>query len=73
MPHSRHLRGKVWELRIAAGRKDLRILYAPIAGQKFILLHAFAKKTDKTPSQDLEIAEKRLADREFRGGERNRR
>jgi phage-related protein len=69
MPHSRHLRGKVWELRIAAGRKDYRILYAARVGQTFILLHAFAKKTAKTPARELEIAERRLADYETRSRE----
>jgi phage-related protein len=68
MPHTRHLRGKVWELRIAAGRKHYRVLYAPLAAHKFILLHAFAKKTDKTPSQDLAMAERRLADHDLRSG-----
>jgi len=27
MPYSRHVRGKIWELRIAAGRRDYRVLY----------------------------------------------
>ncbi len=70
MPHTRHLRGKVWELRIAAGRKRFRILYAPLAANKFLLMHAFAKKTEKTPSQDLAMAERRLADHHLRRGVR---
>ncbi len=69
MPHSRHLRGKLWELRIAAGRRDYRVLYAARVGRMFILLHAFAKKTAKTPARELAIAERRLADYETRSGE----
>ena len=50
MPHSRHLRGKVWELRVAVGKQDYRILYFAVVEHKFILLHSFAKKTMKTPA-----------------------
>ena len=62
MPHARHLRGKMWELRIAAGRRDYRILYAAVVGKKFVLLHGFSKKTPKTPPGEFEIAERRLDD-----------
>jgi phage-related protein len=62
MPYSRHVHGKIWELRIAAGRHDYRVLYFAFVGQCFVLLHAFAKQTAKTPAQELEIAERRMAD-----------
>ena len=66
MPHNRHLRGKLWELRIAAGPNDYRVLYAAVIGRRFFLLHAFPKKATKTPERDLAIAERRLADLEIR-------
>jgi len=66
MPYSRHVRGKIWELRIAAGRRDYRVLYFAFVGRRFVLLHAFAKQTAKTPAQDLEIAERRMADYQAR-------
>ena len=62
MPHSRHVRGKIWELRIAAGRRDYRVLYFAWVGKRFVLLHAFTKQTAKMPAPDLEIAERRLAE-----------
>ncbi len=62
MPHARHERGKIWELRTAVGRNDYRILYAALVGQQFLLLHGFSKKTPKTPIGELEAAERRLAD-----------
>jgi phage-related protein len=62
MPYARHLRGKLWELRVAAGRQDYRVLYAAAAGRRFILLHGFTKQTAKTPARELEIAEQRWAD-----------
>jgi len=69
MPHARHLRGKLWELRIATRRQDYRVLYAAVIGQQFVLLHGFAKKTPKTPTRELEIAERRLADYQARSKE----
>ena len=62
MPHARHLHGKLWELRVAAGRRDYRVLYAAVVGRRFVLLHGFDKKTAKTPRRELEIAVHRLAD-----------
>ena len=71
MPHCRHLRGKIFELRIAAGKRDYRVLYFATAGQRFILLHAFSKQTEKTPAREIEAAERRMADyiaRQSEGG-----
>jgi len=39
-----------------------RIIYFLISGNKFVLLHAFTKKTNKTPIKELEIARKRMKD-----------
>ena len=44
-PHARHVQGKVWELRIDGRPNSYRVLYAAVPGRKFVLLHAFAKKT----------------------------
>ncbi len=71
MPYSRHVRGKIWELRIAAVRRDYRVLYFAWVDRRFVLLHAFAKQTPKTPVADLEIAERRLADHQARSTEGN--
>ena len=62
MPHARHLQGKVWELRIDGRPNSYRVLYAGVPGRKFVLLHVLAKKTDKTPKQDIETAQRRLSD-----------
>ena len=61
-PHVRHLEGKLWELRVKTRGKAYRILYFAYTGQRFILLHAFLKKTKKTPRAELRIAQARLVD-----------
>src|SRR5512138_1396074 len=61
MPHARHIQGKLWELRIDGRPNSYRVLYAALPGRLFLLLHIFAKKTDKTPVQEIAVAENRLA------------
>jgi len=39
-----------------------RIFYFSYTGKRFVLLHAFLKKTDKTPPAEIDIAEKRMQD-----------
>lgn len=61
MPHVRPVRGKLWELR-SRGRLQHRVLYVAVRGRQIVLLHAFSKKTSKTPSAEIAVAERRFAD-----------
>lgn len=60
-PYVRNLGGKIWELR-TTGSIQHRILYFAASGRRLVLLHAFAKKTQKTPASELEIAIRRMND-----------
>ncbi len=62
MPHAQHLEGKIWELRIDGRPNSYRVLYAAMPGRKFILLHLFAKKSQKTPPREIDTARRRLKD-----------
>ncbi|WP_342416259.1 type II toxin-antitoxin system RelE/ParE family toxin [Paenibacillus sp. FSL R10-2782] len=57
MPHSRQLRGRLYELR--PGR--YRILYFRWQG-KLVLLTMFRKSTQQTPVHEIERAESRMKD-----------
>lgn len=57
-PIVKHLDGDIWELRPSSDR----ILFAGLVGAKFVLLHVFAKKTQKTPKQEITQAKRELAD-----------
>lgn len=58
-PHLKHLRGKLWEMRLT-GRDGIgRAIYLTATGRRVILVHAFAKKTRKTPQSALALAEQR--------------
>lgn len=61
-PYTRQIRGKIRELRIKDHLGHVRILYFTFTGKRFILLHGFLKKTDKTPEREIETAEKRMKD-----------
>lgn len=59
-PYTRRVEGKIRELRITVRRGEIRVLYFGYTGKRFILLHSFLKKTDKTPKGEIEIAQKRM-------------
>lgn len=50
------------ELRILHSSDYYRIFYFAFTGRKFVLLHAFLKKTRKTPMGEIETAIKRMND-----------
>lgn len=57
-PYSKKIQPNLYELRIQ-GKEAIRIFYARI-GDAYYLLHAFKKKTLKTPRKEIEIALDRL-------------
>ena len=62
MPVCRHIDGGIWEVRsdISMGR-IARVLFF-IHQEQMCLLHGFVKKTQKTPKDDLALAQKRMAE-----------
>ena len=60
MPHSRAMGGGLFELR-PRGREGIgRVFYCFVVRQRVVILHAFVKKTEDTPKQELRIARKRM-------------
>jgi phage-related protein len=57
-PYIKHLEGELWELRPIRDR----ILFVAWREHKFLLLHHFMKKTQKTPRREIKRAMKNLAD-----------
>jgi phage-related protein len=65
MPEVRRMKGSdLWELRIR-GCNHHRVFYVVVIGRQILLLHAFAKRSQRTPKRELQTAETRL--REYRG------
>lgn len=55
-PYSRHIEGSIRELRVDFARDRHRIFYFTFVGKTIILLHAFLKKTPKTPLREIRTA-----------------
>ena len=68
MPLCRAMRSHkgLWEVRsnLSSGR-IARILFC-VAGGRMVLLHAFIKKTQKTPEREIALAEQRKRDHRHR-------
>jgi len=60
LPHSRTLKGGLFELR-PRGRSGIgRALYWFLVGKRVVVVHAFIKKTRETPDEELRLARKRV-------------
>lgn len=66
LPHAKKITGtELWELRIL-GSDSIRIFYIAVIGKKFLLLHGFQKKKQKTERKEIKTAEERLRDYKMR-------
>jgi phage-related protein len=54
-PYIKHIEGAIWELRPLRDR----IFFAAWQGDKFMLLHHFMKKTQKTQQREIDTAKRR--------------
>ncbi len=60
MPHVKKVIGTpLWELRIL-GDQSLRFFYIAKIEQRFLILHGFVKKDQKTPKKEIKTALERL-------------
>jgi phage-related protein len=62
MPFTRSMGKGLFEIR-ARGKEGIgRAFFCTIVYQRIVVLHAFTKKSQKTPQKELEIARRRMAD-----------
>ncbi|CCD99914.1 type II toxin-antitoxin system RelE/ParE family toxin [Bradyrhizobium sp. STM 3809] len=62
LPLCRPLREGLWEVRSSLPQgRNARVIFCERDG-RMILLHAFIKKSPKTPASDIELALKRMKD-----------
>ncbi len=61
-PYSKALSDGIFELRAKVGSDISRVLYFFMVGKKVILTNGFIKKTQKTPSNEIEKAKRYRAD-----------
>ena len=56
LPHVRFLVGKLWEIRMKGESGIARAIYVTVADQRIVVVHAFVKKTQKTPRRAIKTA-----------------
>jgi phage-related protein len=55
----KHLDDKLWELRIVGRDGISRAIYVTATGRRMVILRVFIKKTQRTPSRELDLARER--------------
>jgi phage-related protein len=58
-PYLKHLEGPLWELRLKGKSGIARAIYVTATGMRLVIVHVFAKKTQKTPRHAIKKALKK--------------
>jgi phage-related protein len=58
-PYVKHLEGPLWEVRLKAPDGIARAIYITATGRRVVVIRVFAKKTEKTPRREIELALRR--------------
>jgi phage-related protein len=58
-PYVKHLEGPLWEMRMKGRSGIARAVYVTAIGKRIVVVHIFAKKTQKTPRREITTALKR--------------
>lgn len=66
-PLIRHLEGRLWELRAECFPNTYRLIYFVSSDRHMVFLHAFQKKTQKTPRREITAALRRYNTQRQRG------
>jgi phage-related protein len=59
-PHVRHLRDKLWEMRLRGRDGIARAIYFAATGRRLVVVRVIVKKTERTPPREIEIALSRM-------------
>ncbi|MCJ8270302.1 MAG: type II toxin-antitoxin system RelE/ParE family toxin [Psychrosphaera sp.] len=60
MPHIKAIDSGLFELRVKGKEGIGRVFYCTKVGKRIVMLHAFVKKTQKTPKKELKLAIQRM-------------
>jgi phage-related protein len=58
-PYVKHLEGPVWEMRMKGRDGIARAAYVTATGRRVVVVHVFAKKTQKPPRREIDTALRR--------------
>ncbi len=60
MPHTKAIKEGLFELRMKSQEGIGRVFYCTLVKKRIVMLHTFIKKSQKTPSKELQIALSRM-------------
>ena len=60
MPHTRSMGAGLFEIRMKSREGIGRVFYCTLPGRRIVMLHAFIKKSSKTPAKELKTARARM-------------
>ncbi len=55
-PHVKHIKGRLWEMRLKGRSGISRALYVTAMGRRVVIVRVFIKKTEKTPRREIDLA-----------------
>lgn len=58
-PYIKHLEDRLWEMRLRGKDGIARAIYVTAVGRRLVVVRVFAKKTQKTPRREIELARQR--------------
>ena len=61
-PHTKHLTGPLWEMRMARRDGIARALYVTVPAKRVVVVRVFIKKTRTTPRHEIELALRRATE-----------
>jgi len=64
-PYCKSLGNKLWEIRMKGRPGIARAIYITTKNKRIVVLHAFVKKTQKTPKKAINVALDRLKEVDF--------
>ena len=59
-PHTDSFGDGLFELRLKGADGIARVFFCTLIGRRIMMLHSFIKKSQKTPTRELEVARKRM-------------
>ena len=60
MPHTGSMDKGLFELRLKAAEGIARVFFFTRMGQRIVMLHQFVKKSQKTPTKEINLARRRM-------------
>ena len=55
-PHVKHVRGPLWEMRMKDKDGISRAIYVTTSGRRVVVVRVFVKKTQATPTREIDLA-----------------